>query len=174
MCIRDRSVTSNHCSKGNTYASLPVFKRVVIGICAVLLSNCAGTNHVFVATEPANWDQLYLRGVFTWWEAEEQYRVQEVEKGLYRVSVELIADGQPYDFKFADQHWTPGLRCGYADKQQDQILRLGKVVKANCDTQVSNFKFTPDQSGKYHFYFDTRAEQQPSVYIVAAKQAVSE
>lgn len=156
--------------EGSTYFSLPTFRLIMVCIWAILLSCCTATNNVFVATQISNWDKLYLRGVFTWWEAEEQYRVNQVEKDLYRVSVELIADGQPYDFKFADQHWTPGLRCGYANKQQDQTLRLGKVVNANCDTQVNNFKFTPDQSGEFHFYFDARAQKQPSVYIVAASE----
>ena len=160
--------------KGSAYSSLPIFRLVMVCVYAVLLSSCAATKSAFVTAEIPNWDQLYLRGVFTWWEAEEQYRVNQVEKNLYRVSVELVADGQPYDFKFADQDWTPGLRCGYAKKQQDQTLHLGKAVNANCDTQVNNFKFTPDQSGEFHFYFDAREQKQPSVYIVAAKQTVSE
>ena len=136
--------------------------------CIALLSGCVSTQGVFSASEVEHWDQLYLRGVFTWWEAEEKYRVNEVEDNLYRVSVELVADGQPYDFKFADEHWTPGLRCGYANKQQDETLHLGIKVQANCDTQVNNFKFTPDKTGKFHFYFDARKEAQPAVYIEAA------
>lgn len=145
----------------------------ILGLAASLLclSSCSNTSNVFTTAEIAQWDQLYLRGVFTWWEAEEQYRVNKVEDKLYRVAVELVADGQPYDFKFADQHWTPGLRCGYANKQQDEVLTLGEKVKANCDTQVNNFKFTPNTTGEFHFYFDARLEAEPSVFVVAATQS---
>lgn len=157
--------------KVSAYSLIALRNLLVILGSVIFLSSCVSTKNVFTTSKTHNWEALYLRGVFTWWEAEEQYRVHKVEEDLYRVSVELVADGQPYDFKFADRHWSPGLRCGYANKDQDQTLRLGLAVKANCDTQVNNFKFTPGQSGEFHFYFDARIQDQPSVYIVAANKS---
>ena len=140
---------------------------------SVFLSGCASGSFTSIlgANDNADWNTLYLRGSFTWWEAEAKYQVKKVSQGLYKSSVELVADNQPYDFKFADVHWTPGTRCGYRSKEQDEVVMLEKIVKANCDTAADNFKFTPPTSGLYHFYFDVRdiGKLGPQIFIEKAK-----
>jgi len=133
------------------------------------LTGCktTGFTSILGAETSPNWHSLYLRGVFTWWEADEKYKVEQISSTLYRANVELIADGQPYDFKFADKDWTPGTRCGFFNKASDEVLSEGKRAKANCDTPGDNFKFTPSTTGLYHFYFDV-SEETPIIFIKKA------
>ncbi|MCY7295429.1 hypothetical protein [Alteromonas sp. a30] len=134
------------------------------------LSGCSSTSFTSILSiqNDTDWSTLYLRGSFTWWEADAKYKVEPINAELYRASVELVADNQPYDFKFADADWTPGTRCGYLDKAKDEIVKEDKIVQANCDTAADNFKFTPSSSGLYHFYFDT-SNDVPQVYIKKAQ-----
>ncbi len=138
-------------------------------LAAPMLLSCASSNLSFDSLigedNKEDWHTLYLRGVFTWWEADESFKVKQVKPELFMVSAELVADGQPYDFKFADKNWTPGLRCGYSNKEKDEELTLGSVSEANCDTPVDNFRFTPSESGTYNFYFDVKNQNAPLVYI---------
>lgn len=138
-------------------------------LATLFLSGCKTTDFASIleTSNSKKWHSLYLRGVFTWWEADEKYKVKQVSNTLYKTSVELIADGQPYDFKFADKDWTPGTRCGFFNKASDEILSEGKRVKANCDTPGDNFKFTPSTTGLYHFYFDV-SEETPTIFIEKA------
>ena len=99
---------------------------------AATLSGCSSTK-TFVDgldNDKPSYDELYLRGSFTWWEADEAYKVVKFDESIYRVVVELVADGQPYDFKFADKAWSEGLSCGYKDKVSDEYLALDKM---GCD-----------------------------------------
>lgn len=112
-----------------------------------------------------DYDSLYLRGSFSWWEADENYRVTEMSKGVYSVVVELVADGQPYDFKFADKEWTNGLSCGYRDKDSDEVIELGRSVDVNCFTPVDNFIFVPKESGKYIFKLDFNGWGDPELTV---------
>ena len=78
-----------------------------------LLSGCASYT-VEPYKDVQQLPELYLRGVFTWWEADPQYLLINQGGSVYATTIELIADGQPYDFKFADKDWTPGSSCGIA------------------------------------------------------------
>lgn len=99
-------------------------------------------------------NKLYLRGVFTWWDAEEGYRVKRVDDERYMSQAELIADGQPYEFKFADAAWSDDANCGYKNKDQ-QNIKLDQATPANCSSSaLENFKFTPTENGIYNFYID--------------------
>lgn len=131
------------------------------------LSGCASTSLSIQESEDTNrdWHTLYLRGVFTWWEAEESFRFKKVSTNLYVAKANLVADGQPYDFKIADKDWSPGLSCGYLIKESDEKLSLGTTSKADCDTPVNNFKFTPDSTGEYLFYFKPQGSKPPLVYV---------
>lgn len=131
---------------------------------AVVLSGCSTTFELPLQT--INYDGLYLRGVFTWWEADENYRVQKVGDDLYMATARLIADGQPYDFKFADENWTPGLACGPANYDGESVsLSLGKKEEAGCDNPKANFKFTPDETNVFEFYIDFSDPYEPEVYV---------
>ena len=133
-------------------------------ILASLLSGCA-TNIIENFTEVQNYQDLYLRGVFSWWEADEKYRLLELSDQVFATSIELIADGQPYDFKFADSKWTPGMNCGYAN-ESDKIIVVGDSVKSNCESTDENFRFTPSETGTFRFIIDFSGFGSPKVSIM--------
>ncbi|MBU3003469.1 hypothetical protein [Paraglaciecola arctica] len=136
---------------------------VSVAILANLLSGCA-TNVIDTFNTERNYDGLYLRGVFSWWEADEKYKLVEVSDQVYSTSIELIADGQPYDFKFADSSWTPGMNCGFAN-ESDRIIEVGELVSSNCDTTDENFQFTPMETGLFEFTIDFSGFGAPKVSI---------
>lgn len=143
-------------------------KSIALILSATLVSSgCTTTKSIVdnLGSESLDYDSLYLRGSFSWWEADEAYKVVEVKDNVYRVVVELVADGQPYDFKFADKDWSEGLSCGYRDKSSDEYLTLDKTVSANCNTPVDNFVFIPQESGKYVFQIDFSGWLDPKVSV---------
>lgn len=123
--------------------------------CVVYLTGCASSenlrNYLPVLNEldTRAYEQMYLRGVFNWWEAEPAYLLQAAAQH-YIVDVELIADGQPYDFKFADQAYTPHLTCG-STAPQGKTLLLDDVSAMSCHAGAGNFKFIPQETGTYRF-----------------------
>jgi hypothetical protein len=128
-----------------------------------LLSGCA-TNVIDSFIKEKNYDGLYLRGVFSWWEADEKYKLLELSDQVYSATIELIADGQPYDFKFADSNWTPGMNCGYAS-ESDKVIVVGDSVKSNCQSTDENFRFTPSETGTFQFIIDFSGYGAPKVSI---------
>ena len=134
------------------------------------LSACSTTNiSDLISSNESNvleaGGSLYLRGSFNWWEAEEPYRFKKVSSSLYVVKAHLVADGQPYDFKIADKEWSIGMRCGYLNKETDEVLTIGSVSLANCDTPVDNFQFTPLTTGEYKFYLRLGKEDKTEIFI---------
>lgn len=149
---------------------LRVIIREKAGLVAVgttlLITGCASTKSIIDQITSKDYDEMYLRGVFTWWEADENYKLVKLDgSNIYYSSAELVADGQPYDFKFADENWSPGYRCGYLIKDEDEVVTEGVRVKVNCDTPVDNFKFTPPTTGIYNFYIDFTVPELPEVYV---------
>jgi hypothetical protein len=136
---------------------------VSVAVLASLVSGCA-TNVIDSFSNERNYDGLYLRGVFSWWEADEKYKLLEVSGQTYSTSIELIADGQPYDFKFADSNWTPGFNCGYAN-ESDRVIVVGDSVRSNCETTDENFQFTPTETGRFQFTIDFSGFGAPKVSI---------
>ncbi|MFT4993356.1 MAG: hypothetical protein ACI965_000375 [Paraglaciecola sp.] len=136
-----------------------------------ILSGCASNILQPLISSISAYDELYLRGVFTWWEADPKYKLQKVQDSRYATTIKLIADGQPYDFKFSDALWTPGLNCGYLDKKSDQLVTLDQVVMSNCDTSAQNFKFIPSETAVYEFSIDFSDPQAPKVAIRKAPLA---
>ena len=130
------------------------------------LSACA-TSIVEPFSESISYEGLYLRGVFTWWEADPKYKLLKVANVRYATSIKLIADGQPYDFKFADADLTPGLNCGYLDEERDKVLSLDLPVKSSCETSDENFRFTPIETGVYEFTIDFSV---PSLPIASVRR----
>ncbi len=140
---------------------------------AVTLSGCATQGGGDSASASASGKRdlsqvMYLRGQFAWWDALPEYQLKTVGPDLYMSSVELTADGQPYEFKFADAGWSGGTNCGYLSQAEDQNVEFGKKSKANCNSVFENFKFLPPANGIYNFYFDNSGDV-PQVYIEAAK-----
>lgn len=129
-----------------------------------LISGCAA-NTIPIFTATPDYSSLYLRGVFTWWEADEKYKLIEISDDIFATKIRLIADGQPYDFRFADVHWSPDLNCGYVNANIDQIIELDKTVKANCKSKDENFQFTPLETGLYQFSIDFSGLIIPKVQV---------
>ncbi|MCC2616918.1 hypothetical protein LJ739_11765 [Aestuariibacter halophilus] len=129
------------------------------------LTGCASRTGFELPSATPDYSELYLRGVFNWWEADDQYRVQELGTDLYGAEVKLIADGQPYDFKFADSHWTPGLSCGSYRGDDSVTIQLHQTLSARCDNPQGNFQFTPDRSGVYQFSIDFSDHDNPQVFV---------
>ena len=138
----------------------PTFAAVAM---AFVLSGCATT--VVEEIPPRDYSNMYIIANFTWWEADENYRLLPVQEGLYAAKAKLIADGQPYDFKFADKNWTPGYSCGSPYGSESLTLALAEKVEADCFNPRGNFKFTPEQTGTYQFFIDFSDEDEPEVYI---------
>jgi hypothetical protein len=135
-----------------------------VGILSLCLSSCA-TNVIDSFITEKNYQGLYLRGVFSWWEADEKYKLVEVKNEVFSTRIQLIADGQPYDFKFADADWTPGMNCGY-NNQSDQVIIVGKTINSNCETTDENFRFTPQETGQFEFTIDFSGFGAPKVTVL--------
>ncbi len=132
---------------------------------AALATGCAGGGASGTGKKDLS-SFMYLRGVFTWWDAEEEFKLKPAGQDLYYASAELVADGQPYDYKFADAGWSSGANCGFLGKE-DEIVEVGKRNKVNCSSVFENFKFTPPETGVYNFYIDVSKEV-PEHYIEKA------
>ncbi|MFT6778964.1 MAG: hypothetical protein ACJAV1_002907 [Paraglaciecola sp.] len=138
---------------------------IFLAILSSLLSGCA-TNVIDSFIKEHNYEGLYLRGVFSWWEADEKYKLIELSDQVYSTTIELIADGQPYDFKFADSNWTPGMNCGYAN-ETDKVIVVGVPVRSNCESTDENFRFTPIETGTFEFTINFNGFGAPKVTINA-------
>lgn len=106
---------------------------------------------------------MYLRGVFNWWEANEQFKLIPISENLLVVEIELIADGQPYDFKVADDTWAPAYNCGLAVSAD--ALNLEDGVELYCYTDSLNLQFIPSETAIYRFELDVSNQQYPELTI---------
>lgn len=120
---------------------------LILSIASCSTNNNSGTQGASVS--PVNMNTLYLRGVFNWWEALPAYQFSPLENGVWTVDVELIADGQPYDFRLSDEHWTPSQSCGGAI--QSQPIMLGAQSILVCKQSSQNLQFTPAVTAVYRF-----------------------
>lgn len=118
---------------------------------SLLITACTQTGQypVFQEKQPeivfSDW---YLRGVFNWWEAKPAYQLQRGSNGWY-VDVELIADEQPYDFKFSNANWTTGQTCGASYK--GLAIALKQSMSLTCGAEAANMRFTPPRTATYRF-----------------------
>lgn len=106
---------------------------------------------------------MYVRGVFNWWEAEQPYRLQADGNGDFFVDVELIADGQPYDFKVADAVYSAAQHCG--SLAQVGQLELNQSFTMHCGDDAFNLQFTPPQTGTYRILVESGTA--PDITILA-------
>ena len=134
-----------------------------------LLASCSITPYPEQVKVDDRSEYLYLRGNFTWWDIEQHAKVERVEGQVYKAKVELIADGQPYEFKFADENWSLGANCGYYNKADQQVV-IGKKSSANCNAKFEPFKFTPSVTADYNFYIDFSELELPKVWIEQAPE----
>ncbi|MFT5277712.1 MAG: hypothetical protein ACI97K_002024 [Glaciecola sp.] len=140
-------------------------KLAVIALCLVGLSACSSrAARDLISFEPdKNYQDMYLRGVFNWWEATEQFKLTRVSPDIYTITIELIADGQPYDFKVADASWTPEFNCGfeYAPEQ----IELDDSVELICEQTSQNIQFVPSDTGLFAFEFDISDNDEPELTV---------
>lgn len=128
-------------------------KLLFILVTSALLSACSSRGGVSIPQLPSSQPKiavqdLYLRGVFNWWEATPAYRFKQ-DGSSWHVNVELIADGQPYDFKLADSQWTPSQSCG--GKYKGQPVMVNTEVFLTCEQSSETLQFTPSNTGTYRF-----------------------
>lgn len=143
-------------------------RSVVILFTAVLfISGCATPIPLSIGGNDTekDFEGMYLRGIMNWWEASEPYKLvkSESDKDVYTLQIELIADGQPYDFKIADGTWKNELNCG--TEFGGQSIRLNQKKKLYCAGDSANIKFTPEQTGQYQFALDVSNNRTPNIRI---------
>lgn len=147
---------------------MKMMRILLVAILAQVIAGCSTVPNNQPQALQDRADFLYLRGSFTWWDIEEHAKVETVAEQVYRATVELVADGQPYQFKFADANWSLGANCGfYATK--DEVLSLNDKVRSNCSAKFEPFSFTPKVTGYYDFYIDFTNEKAPKVWVTAAE-----
>ena len=143
-------------------------KLSVVALCLVGLSACSTRSaRDLITFEPdKNYQDMYLRGIFNWWEANEQFKFTRVSPDIYTITIELIADGQPYDFKVADASWTPEFNCGleYSPRQ----IALYDQVELVCEQTSQNIQFVPSETGRFTFEFDISDNDEPELTISRA------
>lgn len=138
---------------------------LMAGLTAAVLTGCStGGNNPHQIDKP-----IYLRGVFTWWDAEPQYQMQPVsgKPGVFMTQAQLIADGHPYEWKIGDKGWQCGTDFGYLSDSSP--VKLDEPRTADNCAEFNSFSFTPDQDGTYQFYLDV-SRSQPTIYIKRAQQ----
>ena len=106
---------------------------------------------------------MYLRGVFNWWEVSQAFKLLPSASDQYSVTIELIADGQPYDFKVADETWTMTLNCG--SEFGSDALELGESTRLVCASDSLNLQFTPSETSLYRFLLDVSSNSAPKLTI---------
>lgn len=113
---------------------------------------------------PLNLDEMYVRGIFNWWEAEPTYLLTASNDDYYSIVVDLIADGQPYDFRLADEYWTPHKSCGAT-----QVMEVVNSVPLElyCAGDSKNLQFIPKVTGSYQFKVE---QTDSSLTLVITKQ----
>lgn len=129
-----------------------MLKKTLFLFSLLTLSACSSTGSINVpgisSAPEVEFSNLYLRGVFNWWEANAPYKFTKGNGG-WQVDVELIADGQPYDFKVSDANWTPSQSCG--GKYKGQPVTVNTTSYLICAGDSETLQFTPSDTGTYRF-----------------------
>ncbi|MFT6269298.1 MAG: hypothetical protein ACJAVV_002123 [Alphaproteobacteria bacterium] len=149
------------------YVRLVKLTIVLIGL--HVLAGCAssGSSDFFKQAPEKDYSNMYLRGVFNWWEVNEAFKLlpstNDSRNDSYAVTIELIADGQPYDFKVADADWTMTLNCG--NEFGAVAMRLSGSVDLVCASDSLNLQFTPSETAMYRFILDVSNNSEPELVI---------
>ncbi len=142
------------------------FTKVTILVLSVLILSACSTRSArdLISFEAdKNFQDMYLRGVFNWWEATEQFMFKRVNADFYTITIALIADGQPYDFKIADASWTPELNCGF--EYAPRNIEIYDTVELVCEPSSQNIQFIPAETGVFMFEFDISNNNAPELTI---------
>ena len=142
-------------------------KKLSTALLVLLLSACSSQvsvpSHTQDAHKADSLDKpMFLRGDFTLWDAEPQYKLTETKPGIYTVRTKLMNVEKVYEFKIADKAWSKGYNCGF--KTQGN-LTLNKPQIADCSTVYNYFNFSPKKQGWYTITFDYRNANLPTVMV---------
>ncbi len=109
--------------------------------------------------------QLYLKGSFTQWEIQQNYRLEALSKTLFAAAANL-QKGETVEFMFSAKDASKaGANCGYS-QSDEQIITLGKKNQASCTNVVlQNFTFTPTDTAVFEFFIDFTKPSQPLVFV---------
>ncbi|TMO05014.1 hypothetical protein [Pseudoalteromonas sp. S558] len=142
-------------------------KRILTLAIAGLLTACTSQISINDVLPQQELDRtIYLRGDFTLWDAEPQYKFAPVGPALYQAQVKFSTPGKVYEFKIADADFSEGYNCGYSDSQPaGQSLTLGQPAIADCNTIYNYFSFTPAIKGTYIVSIDYSDYDEPKVTI---------
>lgn len=142
-------------------------KLISVLFCCLTLTACSSKSgfnipEIIPSAPVIQFKDLYLRGVFNWWEADPNYRFMKSSSG-WVVDVELIADGQPYDFRLSDEKWSPSQSCG--GKYKGQPVMLSTTVYLVCEQSSQNLQFTPSSTGTYRFTVREAGEKEVALTV---------
>jgi hypothetical protein len=142
-------------------------KRITVLVIATLfMSGCATQldKQVDIYSAQLEEDRLYVKGTFNWWGVNEAFRFTSLagKSNSWFVDVDLIDDGNLYDFKLADENWSPSQTCGaYSTKE---VLQIKQATKLFCDSASQNFQFSPIGNGKYRLIISKNSQ---SIYTLS-------
>ncbi|WOI37560.1 hypothetical protein R1T43_00565 [Alteromonas sp. CI.11.F.A3] len=142
-------------------------KTLLVIIFSLFVSACSSRSGFSIpeVAQPSpkiQFENLFLRGVFNWWEATSAYQFKKDSNGWY-VNVELIADGQPYDFRLSDAIWTPSQSCG--GNYKGQSVMVSTKIFLVCKQGSENLQFTPSNTGIYRFQVAPADDNEVSLVI---------
>lgn len=126
---------------------------------ALFLSGCASVSqqevdHFFADLDETN---LYIRGTFNWWGAQEAFRFIQIDSDNWATDIFLEDDGIVYDFKLSNANWTPHQTCG--SKEAKVKLTTQTPVMLYCDTSSHNVQYKPTSgNGIYRFLLTKKAD----------------
>lgn len=135
------------------------FKVTLAAFSVSVLSSCAVTvdtpENDRTAQTSIQLSEVYLRGIFNWWEADPAYLLSKDPNNSYSVTIDLIADGQPYDFRLADEYWSPVKSCG---AKKLRAVSVNTPLALYCAGNSQNLQFTPLITGRYQFTVEKTEE----------------
>jgi hypothetical protein len=134
-------------------------KLLVVAFSLVVLSACStqSARNLISFEADKNYKDMYLRGVF---------KLTRISPEFYTITIELIADGQPYDFKVANASWTPEFNCGF--EYSPRRVELYDAVELVCEQTSQNIQFVPADTGLFTFEFDISNNNEPELTITKA------
>ena len=135
------------------------FKVALVAFSVSVLTSCAVTvdtpENDRAAQTSYQLSEVYLRGIFNWWEADPAYLLSKDPNNSYSVTIDLIADGQPYDFRLADEYWSPLKSCG---AKKLRAVSVNTPLALYCSGNSQNLQFTPLITGRYRFTIEQTEE----------------
>ncbi len=141
-------------------------KRIITLAVVTLLTACSSQLSFPVKSpERAISKALYLRGEFSLWDAQPEYLFKQETEGGFVSKIYFAKAGVAYEFKIADEEWSPGYNCGYLDQGKGGKLLLGQSMAADCESIYNYFSFTPANKGWYQVRINFPVFGEPEVRI---------